>query len=118
MTHPLTLAFGTMQFGGRADETASRAMFDACLAAGVTHFDTACGYTEGASETLLGRFAAAQREGAECLVTTEKDAVRIAETRLCPLPLFYLRLEIDIIRGAADFDEAVGRICFPQSGAR
>lgn len=62
MTHPLTLAFGTMQFGGRADETASRAMFDACLAAGVTHFDTACGYTEGASETLLGRFAAAQRE--------------------------------------------------------
>ena len=25
---------------------------------------------------------------------------------------------IDIIRGAADFDEAVGRICFPQSGPR
>lgn len=51
-----------MQFGGRADEVASRDMFDACLAAGVTHFDTACGYTDGASETLLGRFAAAQRE--------------------------------------------------------
>ena len=69
-------------------------------------------------EDLAELFAAAQREGAECLITTEKDAVRIAETRLCPLPLFYLRLEIDIIRGAADFDEAVGRICFPQSGAR
>jgi len=69
-------------------------------------------------EDLAELFTAAQREGAECLVTTEKDAVRIAETRSCPLPLFYLRLEIDIIRGAADFDEAVGRICFPQSGLK
>ena len=49
-------------------------------------------------------------------MTTEKDAVRIGESYACPLPLYYLRLEIDILRGAADFDEAVGRICFPQSG--
>jgi tetraacyldisaccharide 4'-kinase len=59
--------------------------------------------------------AMAKAEGAECLVTTEKDAVRISAGRAWPLPLFYLRLEIDIIRGAADFDEAVGRICFPES---
>jgi tetraacyldisaccharide 4'-kinase len=56
----------------------------------------------------------AHRERAECLVTTEKDAVRLNENLQCPLPLYYLRLEIDILRGAADFDEAVGRICFPQ----
>ncbi|OYU19126.1 MAG: aldo/keto reductase [Rhodobacteraceae bacterium PARR1] len=55
-------AFGCMQWGGRADESASRAMFDACLTAGVTHFDTANGYTEGASETLLGRFGGPLRE--------------------------------------------------------
>ena len=61
-------------------------------------------------------FAMAQRERAECLVTTEKDAVRINENLSCPLPLYYLRLEIDILRGAADFDEAVARICFPSSG--
>jgi tetraacyldisaccharide 4'-kinase len=69
-------------------------------------------------EDLAELFAAAKREGAECLLTTEKDAVRIAENRACPLPLFYLRLEIDIIRGAADFEEAVGRICFPRDGTR
>jgi len=63
-------------------------------------------------------FDLAKKEGADCLVTTEKDAVRIPENRAWPLPLFYLRLEIDIIHGAADFDEAVGRICFAQSGAR
>lgn len=62
--------------------------------------------------------ALAAREGAECLVTTEKDAVRIPEGRAWPLPLYYLRLEIEILHGAADFDEAVGRICFPQAGAR
>ncbi|MEI4234643.1 aldo/keto reductase [Roseovarius sp. D22-M7] len=55
-------AFGTMQFGGAADEAASRAMYDACLEAGITHFDTAHLYTEGAAETLLGRFAAPHRD--------------------------------------------------------
>ncbi|MGB3687999.1 MAG: aldo/keto reductase [Jannaschia helgolandensis] len=56
------LCFGTMQFGGKADAADSRAMFDACRAAGVTFFDTAHVYTDGASETLLGEFAAAERE--------------------------------------------------------
>jgi tetraacyldisaccharide 4'-kinase len=60
-------------------------------------------------------YDAAERERAECLVTTEKDAVRITEPGGSPLPVYYLRLEIDIIRGAADFDEAVSRICFPEN---
>lgn len=59
---PSKLAFGTMQFGGRADQTASAEMFHACLAAGVTHFDTACGYTEGESEKILGKLAAPLRD--------------------------------------------------------
>jgi len=71
MTAPITspdgtpasrFAFGTMQFGGAADKAASRAMFDACIDAGITHFDTAHLYTDGAAETRLGRFAAAQRD--------------------------------------------------------
>lgn len=66
-------------------------------------------------EDLAELFAWAARERAECLVTTEKDAVRIPSDYACPLPLYYLRLEIDIIRGAADFDEAVSRVCFPSS---
>lgn len=47
-------AFGAMQFGGRADIAASRAMFDAATGAGITHFDTAYVYTGGASEEILG----------------------------------------------------------------
>ena len=66
-------------------------------------------------EDLEELYDAAERERAECLVTTEKDAVRISDAGGSPLPVYYLRLEIEIIRGAADFDEAVGRICFPQN---
>lgn len=60
----------------------------------------------------------ARKESADCIITTEKDAVRISELRQWDSPLYYLRLEIDILRGAADFDEAVGRLCFPQNGSR
>lgn len=54
--------FGAMQFGGRADAGSSRAMFDASRAAGISHFDTANAYTEGASETLLGQMIGPERE--------------------------------------------------------
>jgi tetraacyldisaccharide 4'-kinase len=68
-------------------------------------------------EDLAELAAAAVRERADCLVTTEKDAVRMVAWPGLALPVYYLRLEIEIIRGAADFDEAVGRICFPQTAA-
>ncbi len=56
------LAFGTMQFGGRADASASRAMYDAALQAGINHFDTANLYTDGQSEQLLGQFVGNSRD--------------------------------------------------------
>jgi tetraacyldisaccharide 4'-kinase len=49
------------------------------------------------------------------IVTTEKDAVRIPADREFPLPLYYLRLEIDILSGVSDFEDAVSRICFQQT---
>ena len=56
------LAFGTMQFGGRADRAASQAMFDDALEAGITHFDTAHVYTDGLSETYLGEMIKPYRD--------------------------------------------------------
>ncbi len=69
-------------------------------------------------EDFVEIFSAALEAKVEYIVTTEKDAVRIAQGMPCPVPVYYLRLEIDIISGAADFDEAVGRICFPEHGSR
>ena len=51
-----------MQFGGRADEAASRAMYDLARREGLNHFDTAQLYTGGASEKFLGRFVRDHRQ--------------------------------------------------------
>ncbi len=69
-------------------------------------------------DDLAALFAQARNEGAECLVTTEKDAVRLTSHLMCPLPLFYLRLEIELVHGAADFNAAVERICFAMGGKK
>lgn len=55
-------AFGTMQFGGRADSAASAQMYADCREAGIRHFDTAWVYTEGQSEAILGELVAPERE--------------------------------------------------------
>ncbi|WP_162651245.1 aldo/keto reductase [Lentilitoribacter sp. Alg239-R112] len=56
------LTFGTMQFGGNADASESRAMYEAVRHAGITHFDTAMGYTDGRSERLIGEFIKHERD--------------------------------------------------------
>jgi len=65
-----------------------------------------------AYDDFVALFSEALEKKVEFLVITEKDAVRLPEGLPCPVPVYYLRLEIEILRGAADFDEAVGRICF------
>lgn len=60
-------------------------------------------------------FEQAQKEDLDFLVTTEKDAVRIPKNFRKRIPLFYLRLEIEILSGDQDFEKAVSRICFPEN---
>jgi aryl-alcohol dehydrogenase-like predicted oxidoreductase len=56
------LCFGTMSFGGDADEATSAAMFARCLDAGINFFDTANSYGRGASETILGKLIQGRRD--------------------------------------------------------
>jgi tetraacyldisaccharide 4'-kinase len=52
----------------------------------------------------------ARISGAECLITTEKDAVRLP-TRLRPtLPFYFLRMEIEIVNGQGQFERVVEEI--------
>ena len=44
--------------------------------------------------------------------------MRIAYDTEFPLPLYYLRLEIKILRGVKDFEAAVSKICFPEERQR
>ncbi|MGJ8639172.1 MAG: tetraacyldisaccharide 4'-kinase [Opitutaceae bacterium] len=51
----------------------------------------------------------------DMIVTTEKDAVRLFDDIKAPIPIYFLRLEIDILSGEEDFDAAATRICLPRS---
>lgn len=54
----------------------------------------------------------AKSAGADIIVTTEKDAVRIPKLDRCDVPLYFLRIEIDILSGRESFDQCISRICF------
>jgi aryl-alcohol dehydrogenase-like predicted oxidoreductase len=56
------LCFGTMSFGGDADEAESGRIYAACRDAGVTFFDCADAYAGGESEKILGRLIAHERD--------------------------------------------------------
>jgi aryl-alcohol dehydrogenase-like predicted oxidoreductase len=63
------LCFGTMSFGGDADEETSKALFARCRDAGINFFDCANGYAGGRSEEILGRLVRGSRQD---LVLTSK----------------------------------------------
>ena len=50
--------------------------------------------------------------GADALVTTEKDAVRFPRFETVPVRCLYLRIAIEILSGAENFDQIINRICF------
>ncbi len=54
--------------------------------------------------------------GAAALITTEKDAVRFPRLETTPVPCYYLRVDIEILKGADNFTAAVNRICHLESG--
>ncbi|MGE5603534.1 MAG: aldo/keto reductase [Nitrososphaerales archaeon] len=56
------LCFGTMSFGGDADEATSAAMYRRCRDAGINFFDCANVYAGGRSEEILGRLMASERD--------------------------------------------------------
>lgn len=90
-------AFGTMQFGGRADEAQSRAMFEACRAAGIVHFDTAYLYTGGASETLLGQFIKDDRESLFVATKVAYAGGATRENMTAQLDVCRQRLDVDTV---------------------
>jgi aryl-alcohol dehydrogenase-like predicted oxidoreductase len=63
------LCFGTMSFGGDADEETSTALFGRCRDAGINFFDTANVYSRGRSEEILGKLIRGSRD--ELVITSK-----------------------------------------------
>jgi aryl-alcohol dehydrogenase-like predicted oxidoreductase len=63
------LCFGTMSFGGDADEATSAAMYKACREAGINFFDCADQYSKGKAEEILGGLMRGHRD--DLVITTK-----------------------------------------------
>ncbi len=66
-------------------------------------------YTPEEIDAFAAEAAAA---GADFIVTTEKDAVRMPASVSASCPFFFLRIEIEILSGRESFDQCISRICF------
>lgn len=63
-------------------------------------------------QEILDMINASRDRGAEAIITTEKDAVRFPGIERRDIPLYFLRVEIELLDGEEDFNALIQRICF------
>ena len=73
------------------------------------HYADHHAYTE---QEIIDFINVAKKAGAQYILTTEKDAVRIPKIARLDIPLLFLRIQIDILSGQESFDQCIKRICF------
>ncbi len=62
-------------------------------------------------QELIDTINDAKKNNAACILTTEKDAVRMDRLDRRDLPILFLRIEIDILSGQENFEQCISRIC-------
>jgi tetraacyldisaccharide 4'-kinase len=68
-------------------------------------------YSEGELQSFINRCL---RRDLAMIVTTEKDAVRFPRLLKPEVPIYFLRVEIEILSGHESWEHCVARICQPQ----
>lgn len=63
-------------------------------------------------QEILNVINRGKKRQAEIIVTTQKDAVRFPKIDRRDLPIYFMRVEINIIAGAKNFQDCVHQICF------
>ena len=66
-------------------------------------------YTQQQIIDLINR---SREAGATAMITTEKDAVRFPRLDRTDVPVFFLRVDIELLSGTEDFNACISRICF------
>lgn len=82
------------------------------LGAKIVHAARFADHHRYSQQEIINVINASHKHGAKAIITTEKDAVRFPFVERRDVPIYYMRVEIEILRGAKDFDDAVNRICF------
>ncbi len=63
-------------------------------------------------QEVLNAINRGKKRQAEAIVTTQKDAVRFPKLDRRDVAIYFMRVEIKIMRGAKDFDDCMRQICF------
>jgi tetraacyldisaccharide 4'-kinase len=63
-------------------------------------------------QEIIDFINSSKKANADFIVTTEKDAVRMPRLDRRDIPVYFMRVEIDIISGKESFDQCISRICF------
>jgi tetraacyldisaccharide 4'-kinase len=63
-------------------------------------------------QEIIDIINAGERLNADAIITTEKDAVRFPRLDRRDIPVFFLRVDIEILSGAENFRDCISRICF------
>jgi tetraacyldisaccharide 4'-kinase len=63
-------------------------------------------------QEILNVINRGKKRQADTIVTTQKDAVRFPKIDRRDLPIYFMRVEIQILSGANDFQDCVRKICF------
>lgn len=67
-------------------------------------------FDEGEIRGLVSRCL---RRDLDAIITTEKDAVRFPKMETLEVPVYFLRVEIEILNGQENWEQCVERICRP-----
>ena len=63
-------------------------------------------------QEILNAINRSKKRQADLIITTQKDAVRFPKIDRRDLPFYFMRVEIQIVSGANDFQDCVRKICF------
>ena len=88
-----SLCFGTMSFGGDADEATSAVMFHRCRETGINFFDCANVYSRGRAEEILGKLIKDCRD--ELVITTKFYGVMGEEVNARGASRYHIRQAVE-----------------------
>ena len=78
----------------------------------VLHHETYADHHRYSQQEIIDIINKAVEQGADAILTTEKDAVRFPKLERLDVPVYYLRVEIEMLSGAEAFNDWISRICF------
>ncbi|MBM4153446.1 MAG: tetraacyldisaccharide 4'-kinase [Lentisphaerae bacterium] len=82
------------------------------LGARVLHHKRFADHHRYTQQELIEAINRGLARGAKALITTEKDAVRLPHIERRDLPVYFLRVEIEMLSGSEAFRDWIARICF------